>query len=125
MAWREKFNLVQFAGENFGALSFRIKSILRESEVIKAIEEIDFSRVATNATKEARAQAILISSVVDSHLEYSKDKGNAYLMKKNLEDNFEKRGVRSRLFLRRKLSDIKYNEENSLLNHFIEEAVYF
>ncbi|KAK9719679.1 hypothetical protein QE152_g22486 [Popillia japonica] len=120
MAWREKFNLVQFAGENFGAWSFRIKSILRETEVIKAIEEIDFSRVATNATKEARAQAILISSVADTHLEYLKDKGNAYLTYKNLEDNFKKRGVRSRLFLRRKLSDIKHNEENSLLNHFVE-----
>ncbi|KAK9701596.1 hypothetical protein QE152_g30478 [Popillia japonica] len=120
MAWREKFNLVQFAGENFGAWSFRIKSILRESEVIKAIEEIDFSRVATNTIKEARAQAILISSVADSHLEYLKEKGNAYLMYKNLEDNFKKRGVRRRLFLRRKLSNIKYNEENSLLNHFVE-----
>lgn len=120
MLAREKFNLAPFAGENFNAWLFRIKSILRENGVIKAIEEADYASKDGNEEKEARAQAIIIGGVADSHLEYLRNQKTAYEMFKNLEENFKNKGIRSRLFLRRKLSEIKYNDRDSLQMHFVK-----
>lgn len=114
---REKFQIVPFAGTNFSTWSFRIKSILRENGVLKAIEDENFKNVAQNLTNEAKAQAILIAGVADSHIEYMK-KESAFEMFQNLEENFKKRGVRSKLFLRRQLSEMKYRENYSLMEHF-------
>lgn len=120
MLAREKYNLVAFAGENFSAWSFRMKSILRENGAIKAIEEADYATTDGNEEKEARAQAIIIGGVADSHLEYLRNQDTAYEMFLNLEENFKNKGIRSRLFLRRKLSEIKYNEKDSLQMHFVK-----
>lgn len=70
---RGKHNLVAFAGENYSAWKFRIKSILRESGVMEAVDNDQFSNVKENATSEAKARAILISGVADNHLEYIKE----------------------------------------------------
>lgn len=119
---REKFPIVPFAGTNFSTWSFRIKSILRENGVLEAIEDEGFKDVAGNSAKEAKAQAILIG-VADSHIEYMK-KESAFAMFKNLEENFKKR-VRSKLFLRRQLSETKYRENHSLIEHFTKMEEIF
>lgn len=71
---------------------------------LKTIPINRFSRFADkveNKTLEAKAQALLITTVADSHLEYLKNKASAYQMFQNLENNSKKKGVRSKLFLRR------------------------
>lgn len=125
MSFREKYNLVPFVGEDFSNWCFRIKSILRESQVEDAIADSEFHKKATNKKDEYRAQAIIIAGVSNSHLEYIKNKESAYEMFKNLEDNFKKKGVRSRLFLRRQLSDMRYNERESLAKHFVSMEEVF
>lgn len=121
---RERFPIVPFAGVDFSTWSFRIKSILKENGVQKAIEDEDYGKNEQNSKTEAKAQAILIAGVADSHIEYLK-KDTAYMMFKNLEENFKKKGVRSKLFLRRKLSEIKYSENSSLIEHFVEMEKIF
>lgn len=73
-----------------------LRSILKDGELIKGIDEQEFSKVSENATKETKAQCNIISGVVDSHFEYLKLKDNAHLIKKKE--------------LQRKFRDLKYNE---------------
>lgn len=115
MSMKERYNLAQFAGINFSNWCFRIKSILRDAEVLKAIEDQDYA--SSNEKGEAKAQALLIAGVSKSHLEYIKNETNAYEMFKKLEENFKKKGVRSRLFLRRVLNDMKYKEGEMMANY--------
>lgn len=111
-AGKERFPIVQFAGQNFSTWAFRMKSILREAGVLEVIEKEDNKDDAF----EAKAQAIIIAAVADSHLEYVKKK-TAYEMFSNLQENFQKKGVRSKLYLRRQLAEIKYSEVNPLIEH--------
>lgn len=87
------YNIVPFNGENYSAWSFRLKSVLKENGLEKAIEDEDFSTEAGNTQKESKAQAITISCISDSHLEYIKNRNTAYAMMKNLEESFEKKCI--------------------------------
>lgn len=120
-----EWHVQQFNGEDFSNWAFRMKSILREKQVLQAIESEDFSKKAENKVAEAKAQAIIIAGVCNSHLEYIKSQNSAYGMFKTLEDNFKSRGTRSRLFLRRLLNEIKYDERNPLAEHIIKLEDYF
>ena len=51
-----------------------MRSILRDAGVMKAIEEENFSEGDENDDTEAKAQALIISSVSDSYLQYLEDK---------------------------------------------------
>lgn len=91
VAAKEKYLITPFAGNNFNAWSFRLESILKEQGALKAIEEENFAEDEANAKTEAKAEAIIIGTVADSHLEYLRDKKTAYAMYKNLKDSFEKK----------------------------------
>lgn len=115
----------QFAGEDFAIWKFRISSILRENECLKAIESCAFASVPENSKLEARAQSIIICGVADSHIDYIQDENSAYNMMTRLENQFMKKGTRSKLFLRRQLNDIKYKEGTSLAEHFVTLSKIF
>lgn len=121
----ETWQLRQFCGEDFGNWSFRIKSVLKQAQVIKAIEKPDFAGKEENAASEAKAQAIIIAGVGNTHLEYLKPHNSAYDMFKSLENNFKSKGARSRLFLRRLLNETKYDERNPLSQHILRLEDYF
>ncbi|XP_061717878.1 anti-sigma-I factor RsgI-like [Cydia pomonella] len=112
-----RYNIQQFSGDGFNNWSFRIKSILKENLCLEAIQTVKYAENKDNEKMEARAQAILIAAVADSHLEYVREE-TAYAMFKNLEECFKEKGIRSKLFLRRQLSDIKYKDTTSLKEHF-------
>lgn len=120
MTAREKYNLTPFAGNNFSAWEFRIKSILRDNGVLEAVTNKNYGNIEENETGEAKAQAILIGGIADTHLEYVKNMESAYDMFSNLEYIFKQKGVRSRLFMRRSLNEIKFNDKESLQSHFIK-----
>ncbi|CAB3254121.1 unnamed protein product [Arctia plantaginis] len=48
---KEKYQIVPFAGDNYNAWEFRLKSILRDNGVIKAIEKEDFNVDALDTKK--------------------------------------------------------------------------
>ncbi|CAG9573314.1 unnamed protein product [Danaus chrysippus] len=116
---KEKYLIVSFAGDNYNVWEFRLKSILRDNGAIEAIEKEDFSKSTDNKQLEAKAQAIIIAATADSHLEYLKDR-SAYQMIKSMEDSFKEKGTRSKLFIRRELSDMKFDERKPLMEHFID-----
>lgn len=109
-----------FNGTEYDAWVYRIRSVLKEGNLLKAIEEEGHSVGINNVKDENKAQAILIAGVTNSHLGYLKDQQSAYAMYQNLERNFRNKNVRSRLYLRRKLSEMKYNENTSLQEFFIK-----
>ncbi|CAK1602828.1 unnamed protein product [Parnassius mnemosyne] len=123
---KEKYQIVPFAGDNYNAWEFRLKIILRDNGAIEAIEKEDFSKSTDNKQLqlEAKAQAIIIAATADSHLEYLKDR-SAYQMIKSMEDSFKKKGTRSKLFIRRELSDMKFDEQKPLMEHFIDMEKLF
>ncbi|CAG4957249.1 unnamed protein product [Colias eurytheme] len=118
---KEKYQIVPFAGYNYNAWEFRLKSILRDNGAIEAIEKEDFSKSTDNKQLqlEAKAQAIIIAATSDNHLEYL-DRIYAYQMIKTMEDSFKKKGTRFKLFIRRELSDMKFDERKPLMEHFID-----
>ncbi|CAB3252705.1 unnamed protein product [Arctia plantaginis] len=89
---KEKYQIVPFAGDNYNAWEFRLKSILRDNGVIEAIKKEDFSKSADKKQLEAKAQAVIIAATADSHLENLKDR-SAYQMIKSMEDSFKKKDV--------------------------------
>lgn len=117
---QEKFyyNIKPFKGENFNTWLYRLKSILAEHECLDAVLNAGFVSIEENKKLEARAQSIIISAVADSHIEYIREENTAYAMIKRLENNFLKRNTRSKMFLRRQLSEMAYNEQNKLSEHF-------
>lgn len=120
MSCRDKYNIAPFAGENYNVWAFRLRSILKEHDVESAIDVENYvTQAESNKKNDAKAQALIIATVADSHLEYLKDKKSAYEMFKNLEGNFKEKSVRSKLFLRRTLGDMKYNEAEKLKDHIV------
>ncbi|PZC77519.1 hypothetical protein B5X24_HaOG203232 [Helicoverpa armigera] len=97
-----------------------MKSILKENDCLAAIESKAFVSKTENSKVESKAQALLIAGVADSHIDYVK-KDSAYLMWQSLEENFMKKSTVGTLFLRRKLSEIKYDEKKATLQDHIVE----
>lgn len=92
-----------------------MKSILKENDCSAAIQSKEFVSKTENSKVEcAFAQALLIAGVAVSHIDYVK-KDSAYLMWQSLEENFMKKSTVGTLFLRRKLSEIKYDEKKAAL----------
>uniref|UniRef100_A0A2A4JEZ7 Uncharacterized protein n=1 Tax=Heliothis virescens TaxID=7102 RepID=A0A2A4JEZ7_HELVI len=56
-----KYRIEPFCGKNFATWAFRIKSILKENECLKAIENKEFANDANNGKTESKAQALLIA----------------------------------------------------------------
>lgn len=127
MSCREKYNIAPFAGQNFSTWAFRLRTILKDHEVESAINIKDYlaEGAGNNVKNDARAQALIVATVADTHLEYLRDRKTAYEMFANLEANFKQRSVRSKLFLRRTLSEIKYHEGGSLKDHMVSMEMIF
>ena len=67
----------QFHGEGYENWQFRVRSVLKLQECLKVLEteepsEMDVSRRDWER-KNARAEAIIIGCVADSHLQYLRD----------------------------------------------------
>lgn len=61
---------------------------------------------------------VIIQSIADSHLEYIKDIGGAYEMLEKLVATFAKRGTCSKFYLLEEHTQLKYNCNTSIQDHF-------
>lgn len=116
-----KYGITPFTGTDFNNWSFRIRIILQEYNCLEAIDDGPPSPVTPEWTKKnAKAMSILVQCIGDSHLEYVKDCSNAQEIYRKLKASFERTGIASQLFLRKKILSLKFNELGNLEEHFVE-----
>ncbi|KAK9732073.1 Integrase core domain [Popillia japonica] len=97
----------------------RLRSVLKALEVDVVLEKVpDERKDEAWHKKNNKATMVIIQSIADSHLEYIKDIGGAYEMLEKLEATFAKRGTCSKFYLLEELTQLKYNCNTSIQDHF-------
>lgn len=117
-----------FDGTNFGNWKYRIGIVLDERGLRKYIEE-ELSSILSGEEAEHRDKirmeekkciSILVQTIHDNQLEYVKDKVTAKEMFDTLSGIFERKSIASQLVLRKQLLSMKYNENDNIIDHFLE-----
>uniref|UniRef100_A0A8D9F0R1 Copia protein n=1 Tax=Cacopsylla melanoneura TaxID=428564 RepID=A0A8D9F0R1_9HEMI len=121
----EKYKIPLFIGEDYDSWKFRMKIMLDENGLLKFIEK-DLVNMPkkdreANTQLDKRAKSLIVQKVGDSHLEYVKEKETAFQMWMSLANTFERKGIKSQLYLRKVLLQMKFDEKNSKLqDHFLK-----
>ncbi|KMQ83238.1 copia protein [Lasius niger] len=121
----EKYGIVQFDGNDYDHWKFRMKVILDQHEVKECIERERADPDDAFTKKDRKCKSLIIQCIANSHLQYVKDKANAYQMWRALEAVFQRKGIASQLYLQKRLLSMKLIEGKSLEKHFLkfEETV--
>ena len=107
----EKFKIPLFDGTTFSNWKFRIETLLKEHDLLDVVRRKYMKIVIVNAEDDAKTRAekerilenlrkkdrkcksLIIQRVLDSHLEYVKDKETAYEIWVTLSEIFERKGI--------------------------------
>ena len=107
----EKFKIPLFDGTTFSNWKFRIETLLKEHDLLDVVRRKYMKIVIVNAEDDAETRAekerilenlrkkdrkcksLIIQRVLDSHLEYVKDKETAYEIWVTLSEIFERKGI--------------------------------
>lgn len=116
----EKFGIEQFNGTGYDHWKFRMEILLDQHEVKICIEGEKTDPTAEFLKKDKKCKSIIIQCIANSHLQYVKDKTTGFQMWDALEKVFQRKGVASQLYLRRKLLTMKHNDNDSLESHYIK-----
>lgn len=117
----DRYGITPFNGNDFGNWKFRLETILEEHGVLycitegkpsKHVEGQDFDK------DDRKAKSILVQCVGDSHLEYVRDGKSAKEKFDKLLSTFKRKGISSRLFLRKKLMLLKFKDNEPLQDFF-------
>lgn len=106
---RGKSNLSNESGENFSNWKFRLKLILQEKQVYNALS--DESDTKDYLQNDVKARSIIVHCLHDKYLEIVKNYKTAKEMIVKLEERFERKSVANKLYLKRKLINLKCNGE--------------
>lgn len=129
-----------FKGKNFNNWKFRMLMLLKEQGLEefldKSVAEHDeLIEVETDSAKvkeeksekkkaleknERKCHRLLIERISDNYLEHVKDDVCPKGVWKSMRDIFERKGVSSRMFLRRKLLTFKMKNDDELEEHILE-----
>lgn len=115
----EKLGIPQFEGKNFDSWIFRPETLLDYHEVRECIQRKPADTEVEFAKKDKKAKAIIIQCMSDQYLEYVKDKTTAYDMWQSLVNGFQRKGIASQLYLRKKLLLPRPKENKPLEEYFI------
>lgn len=119
------FCIKKFAVGDYATWKFHLKSVLNTKKVIHCLNDVI---VPTEAKAQeawegnnALAKSIIIACIADSHLSYIQgdDIKTAKLMIGALNKVFEKQTICTRLFLRKKLFNLKMGSDESLQQLFV------
>lgn len=118
------YSLPQLTADNFTNWKFRVTVLLEEKGVDSVInaepklEGLDEKSLGQFKVKDAKARNTILMCVSDKHIEYVKSCSTAFSMIKNLESIFERKSILSKLFIRKKLLQLKYQDGQDLQEHF-------
>lgn len=128
-----KYAMEKFNGKNFHLWKFKIQMILEEKDLWDIVsgdetkpEEVDNDTARRNWEKrERKAMARICLSLHDSQLMLVKNAKSATEAWQKLEQHYERKGLASKLFLRRRLFTAQLKEGQSIeqhINHIKEIA---
>jgi transposase InsO family protein len=136
----QKTRINLFDGTNFNNWKFRMEVLLDQHELLeclqKEIADEEFAVVNAADTAEQKAvkekkleerskknrkcKSLIIQAIADSHLECVKDRRTPKEMWDTLQHIFERKGVASQLYLRKKLLMMKLDTTENLGAHFLK-----
>lgn len=116
----EKYGVIQFNGKDYDHWKFRMEIVLDNHSVRHCILEEKQNPDETFLSQDKKCKAIIIQCIANSHLQYVKDKNTAHQMWKALEGVFQRKGIASQLYLRKKILTLKLQESDILETHFIK-----
>ncbi|KAI5725973.1 hypothetical protein M8J77_022339 [Diaphorina citri] len=103
-----------FDGEGFSNWKFRIEAVLDENECsLDSFDDVDYSLKAT-IKRNAKAKNILIQGLDNSQLEHIKDCNTAVEIMQKLCEKYVKKSISEKVYLKKCLNSLKYNEKESL-----------
>lgn len=119
----ERFGINQFERKDFDHWKFRMETLLDSHGVKTCVEKEEDTEEFLKLDR--KCKSIIVQCVANSHLEYIKHKPTSYKMWEALKSVFQRKGVASQLYLRKKLLTMKCGQSESLENHFVrfEEVV--
>ena len=127
----EKMKIPIFNGKNFADYKFRMKLILEEKELLLYVEndindllqrrneQDSASLITTIRKKERECKSLLVQSLHDNMLEYVRDKETAFQMFEALKNKFEKKGILSQTYCRKKILNLKFLGDEKLDDFFL------
>lgn len=111
----------QLNERNYHNWKFRMEMILEENGCLENVKSetdvntiVDEQKKNTYLKMDSKAKSLIVQCVEDSQLEYLREKDTAYKMWKTLKDKYEKKGLTGQLFLKKKLLNMKLNENESV-----------
>lgn len=114
----ERFGITQFNGTGFDNWKYRVGIMLDHYEVLHCIESEEENPDATFIKADKKCKAILVQCISNSQLQHIKDKKTSYQIWQALEAVFQRKGIASQLYLRRKLLAMKLKAGTKLETHF-------
>lgn len=116
----DKYGITQFDGNDFDHWKCRMEMIFDANDVKECIEtEVTGADEALNK-KDKKCKSILMQCIANSHLQYVKDKPNSFQMWHALIAVFQRKGMASQLYIRRKLLSMKLPGGEQLEKHFVK-----
>lgn len=76
----EKYGIVQFNGKDYDHWKFRLEVILDQHDVKECIETENTNPNNAFLKMDKKCKSLIIQCIANSHLQYVKDKPNAYQM---------------------------------------------
>lgn len=107
-----RYGVKPFTGMEFSNWKFRLNAILEENEC--PVDILNDPSVKNYKKRNAMAKNIIIQCLGNNQLEMIKDCESASDMMEKLCEKYEKKSLSEKLYLKRKLMSMKFNEKESL-----------
>jgi hypothetical protein len=117
MANNTHTNLPQLEENNFGNWKFRVLTLLEERSVLEVVTGENDKEDEKYLQLDKKARNLIVQCLPDKYLEIIKNKKTAQDMFQVLKDTFERKSIVNKLFLRRKLINMKCS--GKLNDHFL------
>lgn len=115
---KTKRNIKPFDGEKYSVWKFRIRALLSEMDVIKAIDEDPLIRCSEWNKCNRIAKSVIVEYLTDSYLGFAKEESTAKEILNSLDALYERKSLATQLALRKKLLALKLKGDVALLKHF-------
>ncbi|KAI5731455.1 hypothetical protein M8J77_010194 [Diaphorina citri] len=109
-----------FNGKNYSDWAFRMKVAIEEKELEECIKKPPTEDMTGKLKKKyLQCKLLLVDHICDDQLEYVKDKKSSYDVWLTLKEVFGKSGLKSQLYLRKQLLNMKLPDGGSMEKHFL------
>jgi hypothetical protein len=115
----DKRNIKQFNGERYSIWKFRVKSLLRELNILHAVEDAIPDLPDEHWLKaDSTARGVIVDYLSDAFLSFAKEVRFAKTIFDQLDAIYERRSLATQLAARKRLLSLKLEGDQTLIAHF-------